>query len=236
MPATTECITRESLEAMNYVTELRKLAVKYGINARQTKEALVHAILIAAYPEDTKKSVSGPLGLADYDRGTWTPIPPDSGLPIEDNETDDQKRARLLAELSRLDPSPGGGQAIGSDFYAMSVDQLRMSALSQGVQISNVPHDRLILIMQQREAAMGLKPVSRPGGNGIKATGAFGPSGRCSVVPHTRDVCYLKDERGNVLAKVQRIGQWLKGQPVILDMERNAQFLATAFNSANLSG
>jgi hypothetical protein len=78
----------------------------------------------------------------------------------------------------------------------------------------------------------GLQP--HPKENVTAMSGLRAGNTPLTVAEHTRDCKRVIDADGNVYAHVFRIGRMVNGQPVLLDMNGNAEKIADALNGGRL--
>lgn len=203
--------------------ELRAEAKSQGIKTHGIKRPALQALLMdAGINSDPDEAVS------------WSVID-------RVDETTEQQIERLKSEILTMKaepdaPLPGG--PFGRDYWNMSHTELKtLMQTAPGLDPSrdDGTQESMIGQLQAADFKQGLKP--HPKGTPVSITGkesfvtALYDVRTNSLGCPVRDVIFLKDQSGNLVFTVHRIGNKVDGVPTLMDMDGHAQRVMDLFNS-----
>lgn len=151
----------------------------------------------------------------------------------ESNETPEQKRTRLLAELASLATTPGAPTVpVGPNYWTMPHGRLKTELITRGILERTGTREAMISALQGEDAKRGLTPCPMEQAQTLDGT-QFRTRGK--VYPETKNeaATVVRDAEGHVYATFYKITKYvgqLKDQPVFTDMEENAQLCCDALN------
>lgn len=150
--------------------------------------------------------------------------------PAPHDESPEQRRARLLAELAELEggrPSSSGGP-LGPNYWSMNHSALKALCVSKAIIDRTGTKEGMIQQLQAEDAKSGLQPHPRE--NEQVMSGLRAGNTLVHAEPQNRDSTRIIDQDGNQLAMVYRVVRQVNGQPVLADMEGNARKIVAALN------
>lgn len=163
-----------------------------------------------------------------------SPVMPVGSTDVNDGDSIEQRRARLLAELAEINAAaPQSSTPLGPNYWAMNHSTLKTLCVSKSIVDRTGTKEGMISLMQNEDMKLGLAP--HPKENTTAMTGLRAGNTPVHVEPHTRDAVRIIDSDGNEYAIVKRIGRMINGQPVLLDMAGNARMIAAALNEGRLA-
>jgi hypothetical protein len=157
------------------------------------------------------------------------------------NETDEEKRARLLAELSELTPT---AVEMGPNYAGMAQNELKTRCVANGLIVRATGPDQdirsmMIAALQQADLASGKSPYRPPEVEVVEVPRKAIPMD-CRVMKWsggqqqpggpTRDCHIITDKEGVVIARVMGQGRDKNGRMVRLDMDYNAERMIAGLN------
>jgi hypothetical protein len=149
-------------------------------------------------------------------------------MVLDASETIEQKRARVMRELAEVNAESPTTANVGPNYWTMGHGKLKTECVSRGILDRTGTLESMIGLLQAEDMKQGLMPHPRE--NEDSMTGLRANKTNVAIVPNTRDSVRVVDTDGNQHALFYRIGRNIGGQPVIMDMQANAERYVNATN------
>lgn len=149
------------------------------------------------------------------------------------NETPEQRRLRLLAELAELNQvAPPSPDNLGPNYWTMPHGTLKTLCISKGIVDRTGTREGMIAAIQTEDMKLGLQPHPRE--NEQRETGLRTNNTPVYAEPQNRDSTRIVDSEGNCYAMVYRVARMLDGKPILANMDGNARKIVAALNEGRV--
>jgi hypothetical protein len=191
--------------------ELKTRARQLGINTyKMDRAAIMRAI--EGIPEPTVSPLA--------------PVAPVAASPtVAVMETDEQKRARLLAELAALAPEKQNGKAstYGPNYWAMSYSRLKAMLIERAIINRVGTVESMVSDLQADDSKRGVTPHPQAK---FHVHPPNIPMTTLKVKPNNHNSAIIEDVHGNKIATIYRIAN--TSRDGILDMHGYADMMVEA--------